>query len=212
MHKRTAIGCAAAFAVLAVLVAHGGAVHRIDAWAVHHVMPGINPGSRAPSVGGSLVPLRHVSAAGRSARIRLATNLWTFPASAGVSALLFAGGALLFLRRGNRRAALLWAGLWLAGNAIEVLCKSTIERPPLFAFVHGVPVHLAGFDNSYPSGHTLRSLLLAGLLAALWHRARGAAFIWAALAVPLLVLAGFHTPSDVVGGALLAGLLLALAS
>src|SRR5262249_28139381 len=146
---------------------------------------------------------------GRSARIRLVTNLWTFPASAGISFVLFAAGCLLFLSRGNRRAAFLWAALWVAGNAVEVLCKSVLERPPLFALVHGVPFHLSGFDNSYPSGHTLRSLLLAGLIAALWPRTRVPAFAWAAVALPLLVLAGFHTPSDIVGGMLLAGLLLA---
>src|SRR3954470_15983088 len=204
MRRPLALACAVAFAALAVLVAHGGAVHRIDAWAVHHAMPGLDPSSRAPSVGGSLIPLRHASVDDRSSRIRLVTNLWTFPASAGVSALLFAGGALLLLRRGRRTAAVFWAGAWVAGNLIEVLCKDTIERPPLFALVHGVPVHLAGFDSSYPSGHTLRSLLLAGLVAALWPRARRPAFAWAAVALPLLLVAGFHTPSDIVGGALLA--------
>src|SRR3954447_9293493 len=125
MQKRAAIGLATAFAVLAVLVAHSATVHRIDAWAVHHAMPGLDASSRAPSVGGSLIPLRHASVSDRHSRIRLATNLWTLPASAGVSALLFAGGALLLLRRGRRTAAVFWAGAWVAGNLIEVLCKDT---------------------------------------------------------------------------------------
>src|SRR3954470_2076613 len=127
MRRPLALACAVAFAALAVLVAHGGAVHRIDAWAVHHAMPGLDPSSRAPSPGGSLIPLRHASVDDRSSRIRLVTNLWTLPASASVSALLFALGAGLLVRRGNRPAALLWAGLWVAGNAVEVLCKSVIE-------------------------------------------------------------------------------------
>src|SRR3954466_13584524 len=108
MRARVALGCAAAFAVLAVLVAHGGVVHRIDAWAVHHAMPGLDASSRAPSLGGSLVPLRHARAPPRHPGIRRATTLWTLPASAGVSALLFAGGALLLLRRGRRTAAVFW--------------------------------------------------------------------------------------------------------
>src|SRR4051812_35827138 len=211
MRRPLALACAIAFAALAVLVAHGGAVHRIDAWAVHHAMPGLDPSSRAPSVGGSLIPLRHASVDDRSSRIRLVTNLWTFPASAGVSALLFAAAAAFLLRRGDRTATLVWSGLWIAGNAIEVLGKSVIERPPLFAFDHGMPVHLPGFDNSYPSGHTLRSVLLAGLVAALWPHRRRLAFAWAAVALPLLLVAGFHTPSDIAGGALLAVFLLALA-
>ena len=209
MRTRLALPCAAAFAVLAVLVAHGGVVHRVDQWAVHHLMPGLNPGSRAPSTAASLVPFRHAGVGGRGA-IRLVTNVWTFPASAGVSFVLFAVGCALLWRRGRRTAALVWAGLWIAGNAVEVLCKHVLERPPLSAISHGVPVHLSGFDASYPSGHTLRSILLAGLVIALWPRARRPALVWAAVALPLLLVAGFHTPSDIVGGALLAGLLLAL--
>lgn len=212
MHMRIAVACAAAFGVLAILVAHGGVVHRIDAYAVHHLMPGLQPSTRAPTMAGSIVPLRHASVGNGPSRVRFAANVWTFPASAGVSALLFAVGCLLLLRRGRRTAAVVWATLWVAGNAIEVLCKTVIERPPLYGFVHGVPVHLAGFDNSYPSGHTLRSILLAALVIALWARLRPAALVWAAVALPLLLVAGFHTPSDIVGGALLAGFLLALAA
>src|SRR3954453_6855650 len=127
MRTPAALACATAFAVLAVLVAHGGVVHRIDAWAVHHAMPGLDASSRAPSVGGSLIPLRHASVADRHSRIRLVTNLWTLPASAGVSALLFGGGALLLLRRGRRSAAVFWLAAWVAGNLVEFLCKSAVE-------------------------------------------------------------------------------------
>src|SRR3954453_10673824 len=106
MRTPAALACATAFAVLAVLVAHGGVVHRIDAWAVHHAMPGLDASSRAPSVGGSLIPLRHASVADRHSRIRLVTNLWTLPASAGVSALLFAAGAAFLLRPRDPTATL----------------------------------------------------------------------------------------------------------
>ena len=205
-----AVTCAVAFGALAAMVAHGSPVHGLDTYAVRQLMPGLDPASRAPSAARSLIPLRHVAVGGRDT-IRLVTNIWTLPASAGVSALLFALGFVLLRRRGEATAALVWAAVWVAGNVIEVRFKSVIERPALFALDHGARVHVAGFDHSYPSGHTIRSLLFAGLLTALWPRYGRYAFAWTAVALPLLLAAGFHTPSDIAGGALLAGLLLVLA-
>jgi membrane-associated phospholipid phosphatase len=102
--------------------------------------------------------------------------------------------------------------VWLLGNGAEALTKDALERPTLSAVDRGARIAVVGFDHSYPSGHALRSILLAGLVAVLWRRFGAAAAVWAAVALPLLLLAGFHTPSDLVGGALLAGLLLALVS
>ena len=99
---------------------------------------------------------------------------------------------------------------WLVGNAAEALTKHALERPALYAVDRGSRIHVLGFDHSYPSGHALRAVLLAGLVAALCRGFGAAAAVWAAVALPLLLLAGFHTPSDLVGGVLLAGLLIAL--
>jgi membrane-associated phospholipid phosphatase len=197
------------FASLALGVAQSTAVHHADEWAVRHAMPGLSPRGRAPSTLASAVPFRHVSLHGR-ALIRTATDLWTLPASPLVSALLFGGGCLLLLRRGARGAAVAWAAVWLVGNAAEVLTKHALERPALSAVDRGSRIHVLGFDHSYPSGHALRAVLLAGLVAALCRGFGAAAAVWAAVALPLLLLAGFHTPSDLVGGVLLAGLLIAL--
>lgn len=211
MRPRTLLApaLAAGFAALALAVAYSGSVHRADEWAVRHAMPGLSPRGRAPSAIASAVPFRHVSLHGR-ALIRTATDLWTLPASPLVSAVLFGGGCLLLLRRGARGAAVVWAVVWLVGNAIEALTKHALERPALYAVDRGTRIHVLGFDHSYPSGHALRAVLLAGLVAVLWRRLGVAAAVWAAAALPLLLVAGFHTPSDLVGGALLAVLLLAL--
>jgi membrane-associated phospholipid phosphatase len=213
MRPRTllALALAAGFAALALAVAHADAVHHVDEWAVRHAMPGLSPRDRAPSALAGAVPFWLVSLHDR-ALIRVATDLWTLPASPLVSALLFGGGCLLLLRRGARGAAAAWAAVWLVGNAAEALTKHVLERPALYAVDRGTGIHVLDFDHSYPSGHALRSVLLAGLVAVLWRRFGAPAAVWAAVALPLLLVAGFHTPSDLVGGVLLAGLLLALVS
>jgi membrane-associated phospholipid phosphatase len=65
-------------------------------------------------------------------------------------------------------------------------------------------VHLVAFDSSWPSGHALRCALVAAALATVWPRLRIPLLIWLAAVVVLLELAGFHTPTDLVGGLLLA--------
>jgi undecaprenyl-diphosphatase len=110
-------------------------------------------------------------------------------------------------RRGRRRVAVVWAAAWIAGTVVELLTKDTLTRPPLFQ--HGL--HLVGFDASYPSGHTIRTVILAATVAVVWPKARLWVAGWAVVAIALTELAGFHTPSDIAGGLLLAALLVELA-
>jgi membrane-associated phospholipid phosphatase len=84
--------------------------------------------------------------------------------------------------------------------AVEVVLRHTLTREPLYR--HGV--HVVAFDSSWPSGHALRSALVAAALAAAWPRLRIPLALWLAAAVVLLELAGFHTPTDLAGGLLLA--------
>jgi membrane-associated phospholipid phosphatase len=134
-------------------------------------------------------------------------NVVTVPAGVLPSLLIAGAGWLVLWRRGRRRAALVWAAAWVAGTATEVLVKGTLTRPPLHA--HGL--HLVGFDASYPSGHTIRIVLVAATIAVAWPAARLWVAVWAVCAVVLTELAGFHTPSDVAGGLVLAALLVELA-
>ena len=64
------------------------------------------------------------------------------------------------------------------------------------------------YDDSFASGHMMRGLIVAYTLTLLWSRASPWVWIWAALVGPALVLESAHTPSDVVGGALIGLLVL----
>jgi membrane-associated phospholipid phosphatase len=204
-----ALVLAAAFGLLAVAVAHSSFVHRVDQGAARHVMPGLEPDAHPRSINSRPLPFEGTSLHG-AGLVRLVADAWTLPASTYVSPFVFALGTLLLWRRGRSRIALVLAGAWVAGNAIEWGVKHLVERPAIVAFDHGEPVHIAGLDQSYPSGHSLRSVLLVALVGALWPRATWWTAAWAAGALVVLELGAFHVPSDIVGGALLGCLLIAL--
>jgi membrane-associated phospholipid phosphatase len=199
--------CAAAgvigFAVLAVLVASGG-LTGIDGWAVRHAMPGLDPSEASLPLVYGLAPLAGLF---DETPIQVAVNVATAPAGVVLSGLIVTGAAIVLHRRGENTAALAWLGAWLAANAIEVLTKTVLERPGL----SHAGVRVTDFDHSFPSGHAARGLLAAAVCALVWPRARALAALWAAFLLPALVVAGFHTPSDVAGGAVLASLLAAAA-
>jgi membrane-associated phospholipid phosphatase len=197
------VALAAAYAALAVLVA-AGSLTRIDQWAVHHLMPGAHYRATTQTFVESIVPLLHAS---WHPPVHAIANVVTVPASVLPSLLIVGIGSLVLWRRGRRRAAVAWAAAWVAGTAIEVLTKDTLTRPALFE--HGR--HLVGFDASFPSGHTIRIALVAATAVVVWPAARVWVVAWAACAIVLTELAGFHTPSDVAGGLVLAALLVELA-
>jgi membrane-associated phospholipid phosphatase len=82
-----------------------------------------------------------------------------------------------------------------------------LARPLLHR--HGLP--LAAFESSFPSGHTLRAVLLAATAGAVRPGARLWLAAWAAAVLVLLEVDGVHVPTDIAGGLLLAGLVVALA-
>ena len=176
---------ASAFAALAALVATG-ATNGIDRWAIAHAMPGASFGASKPTTGEALIPLLHVRWHGT---VHVLAEIVTLPAAFLVSLLV-----LLALRRYR------WIAVWAVANVVEEIVKVSLARPALYH--HGI--HLAAFDHSYPSGHTLRAVVLAAAIG------RGWAWAWAAAAIVLLELGGFHVPTDIVGGMLLAALLLGL--
>jgi membrane-associated phospholipid phosphatase len=192
---------AAGFVAVAVVVVAGGAA-RIDQYAVDHWMPSLHAGADDAAMlsWGQLYP--HLGAP-----LQVLCNLWTFPASPLASSLVVAAGCRTLARRGRRDAALAWAVAFVLANAVEVIAKSLLTRPAL----HADGGAYRGFDSSFPSGHALRAVLVAALVAAVWPRFAWPAVAWAALVLPALVLNGAHTPSDVLGGALLAVLAAAAA-
>jgi membrane-associated phospholipid phosphatase len=178
---------ACAFAALAALVA-AGVFTRVDQWAVDHLMPGAKAGNSGGDLLDGLVPLLHAN----WNSVYSIANIVTLPASFLVSlAIAFAYSRAL-------------GAMLLAAVAVEVLCKELLTRPALFY----KSSHVAAFDSSFPSGHALRTVIVAAAIAWTWPRARGLAVAWTIASLALLQLAGWHTPTDIAGGVLLGALAL----
>jgi membrane-associated phospholipid phosphatase len=197
------LAAAAAFAALSVLVA-AGALTRLDQWAVDHAMTHIHRAGAKPTLGDALVPLLHTDF---HSAVDVTANLVTAPASLVLSLLLVGACCVALGRRGRPRAAKAWAAAWIAGTAVEELCKSALTRPALYR--HGV--HVVGFDSSYPSGHAIRSLVVAAAVAAAWPPARRWVGAWALASIVLLEVDALHTPSDLAGGLLVSAVLIGAA-
>jgi membrane-associated phospholipid phosphatase len=189
--RRSSALLAAAFGALAGLTA-AGAFSGLDQWAVNHAMPGASFSRVSTSIATDVIPLYHVR---WHSPWSVATNLVTLPASFLLSLVIVA--AL------SRRLGL----ALLACVAVEVICKETLTRPALH---HGA-LHIGPFDSSFPSGHALRSVLIAVAVATVWPRLALGATAWATVSVVFLLLGGWHTPSDLIGGVML-GLLGATAA
>jgi membrane-associated phospholipid phosphatase len=172
--------------VLMAILATTGVLRSIDQYAVDHLMPWLVVRHQPlVTLRGLILPHPHPPAANK------ALELWTYPAAVLPSLLVvLAAGARL-----ARRNAITWCALWCAGNAIEVAGKLTLRKPDLYH--HGL--HVSAFDNSLPSGHTIRSFVLAGAVASAWRSGR-AVLAWAVTVPFALVVSAAHTPSDVVTG------------
>jgi membrane-associated phospholipid phosphatase len=192
VHRRAAVPFALLFVALAILV-ELGVFTGLDQYAVDHWMPWLAPKSHPlVTIGALFVPSTKSSTAGTI------VDLWTYPAAVVPSGIVIA-----IVLAARRRAALPWSALWVAANVVELAGKLIVHRPALY--FHGM--HLSGFDNSLPSGHTLRSLVIAAALTATWRRAGRPALAWAATIPFALVALGDHTPTDVVAGLLAFGAL-----
>jgi membrane-associated phospholipid phosphatase len=196
-----ATAAAAAFAALGGLVAAGTLTH-LDQWACMHAMPLAGPTGQPPTLLESLVPLLHAPFDPVGVAV---ADIVTLPGQVVLSFLLVAAGSWSLWRRGHVDAAAAWMAAWVFVVAAELVCRHLLARPPLYR----AGTHLVGLDTSWPSGHSLRCALVAAALAAAWPRLRLPLFAWLAAAVALTELAGFHTPTDVVGGVLLAAVAVA---
>jgi membrane-associated phospholipid phosphatase len=186
--RRNTALLAGAFATLAALVA-AGAFTRIDQWAVDHLMPEANFRNQGGGLLEGLVPLLHSN---WSSTYAIAANIVTLPASFLVSlAIAFACSRAL-------------AAALITAVAVEVLCKEVLTRPALY----DGSFHITAFDSSFPSGHALRTVIVAAAVGWRWPRTRLVAIAWATASLVLIQLAGWHTPTDIAGGVLLAALAL----
>jgi membrane-associated phospholipid phosphatase len=116
-----------------------------------------------------------------------------------VSAVILA--LAVYKMRDRRREAALWIGGYFATLAIEVVGKLIVQRPGAGAS------SLAGSIavGTFPSGHTMRVIVVAGAVCAAWPRLKWLAIALAAFTAVWVELAGMHTVSEVLGG-VLAGL------
>jgi membrane-associated phospholipid phosphatase len=160
-------------------------------------MPFAGTPSAAPTTLEGIVPLLHAPFHPLGVGV---AEIVTLPGQVVLSLLLMLLAAWQLRKRGRVEAAVCWTAAWLLAVAVELVFRRTLTRPPLYRD----GVHLVAFDSSWPSGHALRCALVAAVLAAAWPRLRIPLGIWLAAVVVLLELAGFHTPTDLAGGLLLA--------
>lgn len=193
-----------ALAGLTALV-QAGALTRVDQFGVDHLMPGLNPAETSPNGSQGLYRPFGPQTNWWSKLL----DLWTYPCSVLVSGLVLAALCAVEWRRGRIAAALVLAGAWVVGNGVEVVGKAVITRPALYGAANGVRLHVASFDDSFPSGHMIRGTIVAAAIVLAWRRLAPWVAGWWVLIGPSLVLQSAHTPSDVVGGGLL-GLILLL--
>jgi len=165
-------------------------------------MPFAGPPGQPPTLLESLVPLLHASFHPLGAAVAEAVTL---PGQALISLVLVLAAAWRLWTSGRGESALAWPAAWVLATGVELVFRHTLSRPPLYRD----GVHVPGFDSSWPSGHALRCAIVAAALAVAWPRLLFPLVAWLGAAVALLVLAGFHTPTDVAGGLLLATVVLA---
>jgi membrane-associated phospholipid phosphatase len=152
--------------------------------------------SQPPTFLESAVPLFHAQFHPLGAGI---AQIVTLPGQVAISFLL-----VVFAAWSLRKAT--WIAAWLAAVAAELVFRHGLTRPALYR----EGTHIVAFDTSWPSGHALRSAIVAAAIAAAWPRLRIPLVVWLTAVAVLLELAGFHTPTDIVGGLLLAAAAVAL--
>ena len=183
---RATVWWSAAFVVLGVLV-QATDFDRLNSFAIHHLEP------LAPGHGYALL-------SGLAEAV-------VSPGAPLASAVIIAGAAGMLWIRGLRREAVAWALTLPAAIMVEIVCKLLIQQ------------HRSGvwqgfgltFDSSFPSGHMLRAILIAGILSALWPALRVWLGVWCGAVAVSMLLTGFHLPTDIAGG-IMAGMALATAA
>ena len=201
--RRTVTAAAALtvmFCVLGALVGLGK-LDSIDGYAVRHLMP-----FRASDSGGSSLLGTLVSYHDREFHPGRVLRL---PASALLSTVIVLLVCFVLWTHGQRRWALLWIGAFGIGNIVELGSKKVITKPLIYAMTDG-EITPVGLRHSFPSGHALRAVLVAALVTTAWPRLWPLVATWVFAVFVTLELDGIHTISDLVGGLLLAAVLILL--
>ena len=134
----------------------------------------------------------------------LADSSWSLLTSAAdpfVTAAVFGAAFLVLRSRGATAAAWAWVAALAIGLLVEVVCKAAVDQ---IAFSPEERIFdLFSLAKSFPSGHAMRAVLLAGVGTAVAPRY---ARIWIAYATFVgvwVVVSGMHLVTDAIGGVLL---------
>jgi membrane-associated phospholipid phosphatase len=192
--------------VLLTALVWAGWLTRVDQFSLDHLMPWLHP--EATKKGGTEGFYRPFALHTSNGSKLMA--IWTYPCSILVSTIVVVGAGIVLWRRYGPLVGILPAVAWVIGNGVEVIGKGVITRPPLYGSADGARVHVTPFDDSYPSGHMLRGVIVAFALGLIFTRQWKWLAVWAALVGPALVLQSAHTITDVVGGALVGLILVVL--
>jgi len=178
MSYRRASLAVAGFLAVAVLV-DSGAAAPLDRFGLRH-LPTWYDGLDSSVTG----PLHEVAAAADPLPAILVTAI----ACAGL------------LVRGRRRAAAAWLVSIGLAFAVELVGKLTVDQ----IRVVGATTTIAGIRvaDSFPSGHAIRSVLMAGAVSEALPMARRPALAWAIVTVVVVSLSRGHVLTDVIGGVL----------
>ncbi|MFL5332636.1 MAG: phosphatase PAP2 family protein [Geminicoccaceae bacterium] len=136
-------------------------------------------------------------------RMRELTEVLISPAGPMVTALVIAAAAIGLLARGRTRAAAAWPAALGMALVIEVVSKLVVGQHHSGIW-HGFGLT---FDSSFPSGHMLRAILIAGAVTAVIPALRVALVVWCVVVGVCLLINGWHLPTDIAGG-ILAGMAL----
>jgi membrane-associated phospholipid phosphatase len=183
----------AAVAVVVGALVHTGRFQHFDQYSVSHLMPWLEPVHHSSAFKFALP--EH-----RDAGWGTVVGLVIYPASIPISVAIVALCALLLVRRGRSTAAFSVCIAFVWGMVIALIGKATIERPEtLHQTSWGKHGYTHGFDQSLPSGHTIRAILVAMAISQV-ARTGKLAYLWALAVPPALVAIGDHTPTDVIAG------------
>jgi membrane-associated phospholipid phosphatase len=198
------------FVVLAILVG-AGSLSRPDQWSVDHLMPGLTGATRSTSVLDSLFPIFDPGKEHGHLLVSALTYAIVWIASVIPASLLVALAIFSLHRHGKDTLAIGIGTAFVVADLIEIIGKSTITRPALHTRSGRTVVHVVPFDTSFPSGHEIRAVLLVVCLIACFPRLWPVGLGWLSAVTVMLVVGGWHTPSDVLGGLLVAVAVIGLA-